>query len=104
MADTGPGSDADLRRIAGEAGGVVLVAFQAGSGTRDVSRTYSRHGHRRHPRTVHRRPEEIAAVLAEVELHEVARLARRPQGTHEGDDQAVVIARRRLFPAAPTAH
>ena len=92
-------SDVDLALVAGEAhrvvrpGGLVLVAFQAGHGTRDVSEAYRRHGQHvvleRHNRTA----DVMADVLAGAGLAEVARLVRGPVGG-ERDGQAVVVARR----------
>jgi SAM-dependent methyltransferase len=73
-------------------GGHVLVGFQAGSGTRDVSAAYRRFGHEveleRHLYTA----DEVAAQLESVGVREVARLVRRPEGT-EQDDQAVLLGR-----------
>ena len=72
-------------------GGHVLVGFQAGSGTYDVSEAYRRFGHDielvRHRHTA----DHIASAVEAVGLSEVARLVRRPQGS-EPDDQAVVWA------------
>ena len=90
--------DADLPRIFGEAhrvlraGGVALLAFQAGAGTRDVADAYRRHGHDVRLERYNRTPAAIAELLAAAGLQEVARLERRPAGPHERDGQAVLIA------------
>lgn len=74
-------------------GGHLLVGFQAGSGVHDTAPTYRQHGHEvdlvRHRFSA----EEVSSWLSRAGLEEVARLVRRPAG-HEGDDQAVVLARR----------
>jgi ubiquinone/menaquinone biosynthesis C-methylase UbiE len=71
--------------------GVFLVAFQAGSGTTDVSESYHRRGHDiilyRYKRTT----QQMSNHLASAGLREVACLQRAPAG-HETDDQAVLIA------------
>ena len=73
-------------------GGHVLVGFQAGHGTRDVSAAYRRFGHQvelaRHLYTA----EEVASWMEAAGLREVCRLVRRAQGT-ERDDQAVLLGR-----------
>ena len=72
-------------------GGHLLVGFQSGTGVRDVSPAYRRFGHdvrlERHLYT----PDDLAARLAALDTHEVARLVRRPTGS-ERDDQAAVLA------------
>lgn len=72
-------------------GGQVLVGFQYGEGSRDVSAAYRRFGHHvqleRHLYTA----DDVAARLAAVGLREVCRLVRRAQG-NERDDQAVLLA------------
>ena len=72
--------------------GHVLVAFQSGEGTRDVSQAYRRFGHdvelQRHLHTV----DQVAAHLEALGLQEVARLERSPRGS-ERDSQAVILAR-----------
>jgi hypothetical protein len=69
----------------------VLVGFQAGEGTRDVSAAYRRFGHEiqleRHLHTA----DQIAAQLQAAGLREACRLVRRAQGG-ETDDQAVRLA------------
>jgi ubiquinone/menaquinone biosynthesis C-methylase UbiE len=87
---------AGLFRIFAEAcrvlrpGGHVLVGFQAGAGTRDVSAAYRRFGHEiqleRHLHTA----DQIAAQLEAAGLREVCRLVRRAQGG-ERDDQAMLL-------------
>ena len=92
--------DEDLPRIFEEArrvlrtGGVVLVAFQSGRGTRDVSDAYRRHGHDIILERYNRTPRQVETALATAGFQEVARLERQPVGAHERDGQAVVIASR----------
>ncbi|WP_432494509.1 class I SAM-dependent DNA methyltransferase [Kineococcus gypseus] len=73
-------------------GGHVLVGFQSGRGTRDVSAAYRRYGREvrleRHLFT----PDEVARHLRRAGLHERARVVRRPRGA-ESDDQAFLLAR-----------
>lgn len=73
-------------------GGHLLVGFQAGEGTRDVSAAYRRFGHEiqleRHLYTA----DHVASQIDAAGLREVCRLVRRAQGT-ERDDQAVLLAR-----------
>jgi SAM-dependent methyltransferase len=73
-------------------GGHVLVGFQAGEGTRDVSASYRRFGHEvrldRHLFTA----DQVAAHLEAAGLRETARLVRRAEGS-ERDDQAFLLAR-----------
>lgn len=80
----------EARRIL-RSGGLVLLAFQAGDGIRDVSANYRRHGHaialHRYNRTV----EQMSEHLASSGFLQVARLV-RAAAAHERDDQAVLIA------------
>jgi SAM-dependent methyltransferase len=73
-------------------GGHLLVGFQSGEGTRDVSAAYSRFGHEvqleRHLYTA----DQVALQIEAAGLSEVCRLVRRARGT-ERDDQAVLLAR-----------
>lgn len=73
-------------------GGYVLVGFQAGEGTRDVSQAYRQFGHEiqldRHLYTA----DQVAAWLCAAGLSEVCRLARRAQG-RERDEQAVLLGK-----------
>lgn len=82
---------AEVRRVLRPAGHVI-VGFQSGRGTRDVSAAYRRFGHEvlleRHLYT----PDDVAARLEAVGLRESCRLVRRAQG-RERDDQAVLLAR-----------
>ena len=72
--------------------GHLLVGFQSGEGTRDVSAAYRRFGHEveleRHCYTA----DQVASQLETAGLRQVCRLVRRAQGT-ERDGQAVVLAR-----------
>jgi ubiquinone/menaquinone biosynthesis C-methylase UbiE len=81
---------ADVARVL-RPGGHVLVGFQSGTGTHDVSPAYRRFGHEielvRHRYTA----DQVSSALAGAGLDEVSRLVRRPRGT-EADDQAVVLA------------
>lgn len=91
--------DSDLPQVFAEAsrvlaaGGLILVAFQSGHGTRDVSDAYRRRGHDITLERYLRTPDEIAALLTQAGFSEVARLERRPSGPRERDSQAVLIAR-----------
>lgn len=90
---------ADLPRIFGEArramrtGGTLLVAFQSGSGTRDVADAYRRHGHDITLERYNRTTTEVTELLVATGFQEAARLERRPAGANERDSQAVIIAR-----------
>jgi ubiquinone/menaquinone biosynthesis C-methylase UbiE len=92
--------DDDLPRIFDEASrilrpdGMVLVAFQSGQGTLDVSGAYRRHGHDVTLERYRRTPDELAAALAIAGFREVSRLERQPATDREIDGQAVLIARR----------
>lgn len=72
-------------------GGHVLVGFQSGEGTRDVSGAYRRLGHEieleRHRYTA----DHVAARIEAAGLREVCRMVRRARGS-ERDDQAVLLA------------
>jgi SAM-dependent methyltransferase len=82
----------EIRRVL-RPGGFVLVAFQAGEGSRDVAQGMRRRGLDvvlvRH----HRTPDRMAGALRENGFEEVARLVRGPVPP-EADDQAVLVARR----------
>ena len=71
--------------------GHLLVGFQSGEGTRDVSEAYRRSGHdvrlERHLATA----DQVASRLGSAGLQEVCRLVRSAQGT-ERDDQAFLLA------------
>ena len=75
-------SDLDLGRALDEAvrvvelGGVVLVAFQSGVGTRDLSKHYSQRGHDVTLERYLRTPDEMAEQLAARGTSEVVRLVR----------------------------
>ena len=87
-----------LPRIADEAarvvvpGGPVLVAFQVGSGARDVGEGYRALGHDVRLTRFHRTLDQWSAVLAEAGLVEAARLERAPMG--EKDPQGFLLTRR----------
>ncbi|WP_238161902.1 class I SAM-dependent methyltransferase [Micromonospora endolithica] len=73
-------------------GGYLLVGFQSGDGTRDVSAAYRRRFGleiqlERHLYTA----DQVAARLAAAGLREMCRLVRRPRGS-ERDDQAFLLA------------
>jgi SAM-dependent methyltransferase len=72
-------------------GGHLLVGFQSGEGTRDVSAAYRRFGHdvrlERHCYTA----DQVAGWIEAAGLREVCRLVRRARGP-ERDDQAVLLA------------
>ena len=93
-------SDHDLAIIFNEAArvlrpaGFILVGFQSGKGTQDVSAAYQRRGHHVTLERYNRTTDDIATALADAGLREVARLERQPAGEHERDSQAVLIARR----------
>jgi SAM-dependent methyltransferase len=90
-------NDADLPRVMSEArrvlrpGGLLLIAFQSGSGVRDVSDSYRRYGHDIVLRRYNRTPDQIAHAVASAGMTEVARLT-RAAAAHERDAQAVLIA------------
>lgn len=72
--------------------GYLLIGFQAGEGTRDVSGAYRQFGHEieldRHLYTA----DEIGSRIEAAGLREVCRLVRRAQG-NERDDQVILLAR-----------
>lgn len=76
------------------AGGSLLVGFQSGEGTRNLSRAYRHLGHEieleRHLYTV----DQVAFRMEAAGLREVCRLVRRAHGK-EQDDQAVLLAQAR---------
>ncbi|HEY8718217.1 class I SAM-dependent methyltransferase [Pengzhenrongella sp.] len=72
--------------------GHLLVGFQAGDGTRDVSGAYRRFGHEIRLERHLYAADQVAAQLGAAGLREVCRLVRRAQGT-ERDDQAILLAR-----------
>lgn len=74
-------------------GGLVLVAFQSGSGVQDVSEAYRRHGHDVELVRYRRNVDQVVDALGSAGFTEVARLERRAVG-HERDGQAVVLASR----------
>ena len=81
---------AEVRRVL-RPGGHVLVGFQSGEGTRDVSASYRRFGHEVRLERYLYTPGQVAARLEAVGLREVCRLVRRPRES-ERDDQAVLLA------------
>lgn len=72
--------------------GVVLVAFQAGGGVRDVAAGYRKLGYDVTLTRFHRTPDQVSGLLAAAGFAEDARLVRRPLAD-ERDDQAFLIAR-----------
>lgn len=82
----------EVRRVL-RPGGVALLAFQSGTGTRDVSEAYRRHGHDIVLERYNRTADQVAAALSVGGLQEVARLERSAVSPHERDGQAVVIAK-----------
>ena len=78
---------AEVARVLRPAGHV-LVGFQSGEGTRDVSAAYSRFGHEIQLERHLYLAGEVASQIEDAGLHEVCRLVRRAQGT-EKDDQVV---------------
>jgi SAM-dependent methyltransferase len=81
----------EARRVLRPAG-LLLVAFQAGEGVRDVSDNYRRRGHDIVLYRWNRTPEEMGAVLDAAGLSVVARFERAATA-HERDAQAVLVAR-----------
>lgn len=92
-------ADADVAAAFREArrvlrpGGVVLVAFQAGEGVRDVAAGLRKLGYGVTLTRFHRTPDQVSALLAAVGFTETARLVRGPLAD-EQDDQAFILARR----------
>ena len=84
-------------------GGVVLVAFQAGEGARDVAAGYRELGYDVTLTRFHRAAHQVSSSLGEAGFTEEARLVRRPLA--ETDDQAFVFSRktdrRQSDPATP---
>ena len=72
--------------------GHVLVGFQSGEGTRDVSAAYRRFGHEVDLVRVLYTADQVASHLAAAGLGEVCRLVRRARGA-ERDDQAFLLAK-----------
>jgi ubiquinone/menaquinone biosynthesis C-methylase UbiE len=72
--------------------GHLLVGFQAGAGTRDVSAAYRRFGHEVRLERYLYTADQVACRAEAAGLREVARLVRRAEG-RERDDQAVLLAR-----------
>jgi SAM-dependent methyltransferase len=91
--------DAELPRIAAElrrvtrSNGVVLVAFQSGTGVRDVAPAYAAHGLEVALERYNRTTDQVVDVLIDAGMTEVARMEREPLSDNERDAQAVVIAR-----------
>lgn len=73
-------------------GGHLLVGFQSGEGTRDVSAAYRRFGHEIQLERYLVTADQVAPRLAAVGLREVCRLVRRAERT-ERDDQAFLLAK-----------
>ncbi|PWJ43654.1 Methyltransferase domain-containing protein [Quadrisphaera granulorum] len=73
-------------------GGHLLVAFQSGSGTRDVSPAYRRLGHDVELHRYLTTADEVVPLLEAVGMSETCRLVRSAHG-HEADQQTVLLAR-----------
>ncbi len=73
-------------------GGHLLIAFQSGEGTRDVSAAYRRVGHDVVLERYLFTPDVVASHLADAGLTELTRMVRRARDD-ERDDQAVLLAR-----------
>lgn len=93
-----------LARIAAEAarvvrpGGLVLLAFQVGSGSRDVASGYRALGHEVSLTRFHRSLDQVTGVLTAAGFDLVAHLERAPV-PGEKDPQAFVIAARAHAPS-----
>ncbi|WP_433420877.1 class I SAM-dependent methyltransferase [Microtetraspora malaysiensis] len=72
--------------------GHLLVGFQAGEGTRDVSAAYRQFGHEVQLERYLYTADQVASEIEAAGLREVCRLVRRAQG-RERDDQAVLLAK-----------
>lgn len=72
--------------------GHLLVGFQSGEGTRDVSSAYRRFGHEVELQRYLYTPDQVASQLEAVGLREMCRLVRRAEAA-EQDDQAVLLAK-----------
>ena len=73
-------------------GGLVLLAFQVGTGARDVGQGYRALGHDVRLTRFHRTPDEWSALCVRAGLVEVARLQRAPMD--EKDPQGFLLVRR----------
>jgi len=71
--------------------GHLLVGFQAGEGTRDLSAAYRRFGHEIRLARFLYTADQVASWIEAAGMREVCRFVRRPHGT-EKDDQAVLLA------------
>lgn len=70
--------------------GLVLLAFQAGTGSRDVAQGMRDLGHDVHLTRHHRTADQLGELLSGAGITEVARLVRAPRGG-ERDPQAFVL-------------
>jgi hypothetical protein len=70
----------------------VLVGFQSGEGTRDMSGAYRQFGHEIELERHLHMPGHVASTMEAAGLREVCRLVRRAEGNEE-DDQAVLLAK-----------
>lgn len=82
---------AEARRVL-DKNGLVLVAFQAGSGSHEVGEGFRRLGHDVTLVRHHRSPDAVATLLRAAGFCEIARLVREPMST-ESEAQAVLLAR-----------
>lgn len=80
--------------------GVVLVAFQAGVGVRDVAGGLRKLGHDVTLTRFHRTADQVSALLTAAGFTEAARLVRGPLD-EEKDDQAFILARASEDPGNP---
>ncbi|GAB3710841.1 class I SAM-dependent DNA methyltransferase [Mariniluteicoccus flavus] len=93
-------ADADLPQAIREItrvlkpGGLTLIAFQAGQGSREVGEGYRRLGHDVTLVRHHRTADDVAHLLEEHGLTQTARLVRAPAPGFEREDQAFLIAGR----------
>ncbi|MBR7743424.1 class I SAM-dependent methyltransferase [Phycicoccus sp. BSK3Z-2] len=87
-----PGALAEVSRVL-RPGGLVLVAFQTGTGEWDVGRRLRERGHDVRLVRYHRGPKQMMDALAAAGLEREARLVRDPLG-REQHGQAFVLARR----------
>lgn len=96
-----PGLVSEMRRVL-RPGGLMLLAFQTGSGVRDIAEGFRKRGHAVELLRAHRTPAEVGALLAAQGMTSVARFDRLPLGS-ERDGQAVLIVREETDTYGPDA-